>query len=670
MHARALRDNVSLPKAEYGEERVMDNHLVKGITVGALLWVGITRAWAGLGDIDTHFGNEGRIEGWGIALAVLPDDRLVIGQGANDGFHVARFDANGKVDPTFGDGGASLIPLPARIRGTFAAFSVAHTPDGGLLFAGILQDAGPQEVLEAVLRLDRDGHLVTSFGGQGDGLYHVNSGHDYGEGWIPTTLMAMTVDASGRALVAERSWPALSFSCAAPTTITRLTPSGTPDSAFGTNGRARVPGVDLCGGAALFGARNDGSIVIGARGAIVGLDATGALDWTFGVGGYVSHGLPNDWGRGVLLPDGGVLILERDSITLTEAVLTKFDRSGRLDSTFGAGNGSVRIDLGPVFFGISGARYVVHDFLLMPDAVHVYLKLEVLHPDGTTACAGGIARVSFDGTPDLSFGRQGLACLDYGAFPFSVLASQRNGSPLLRLNGYQTGGVYRLLVDATASPGMLTMVRNGSHVEVGEAEGTITVPVVRTAGHDGAVSLSFSTGPRHWDDDLFLGGGDDPAQCNATPGSDFHAASGRLDWADGDVVEREITVTILDDEVEEPCERFRIGISNPQGGALTLESDGFPDYQASVDVWIIDDEAATLPTPTPPTSTPPRVPVSADGSGGGGSMSWATLLVLSGLLFARRRRELAHPHVVEHPLARSLTGQRIVRFRRPSRNGR
>jgi uncharacterized delta-60 repeat protein len=547
-----------------------------------------------------------------------------------NGGRVARFDATGKVDPTFGNGGEALIPLPSATP-RFDASIAAGTPDGGLLFAGLLWDAGQTQISEAVLRLDRDGHIVKSFGGRGDGIYRLTDAtfRDLYP-WIPTTLAAFAVDASGRALLARRSWTA-DGRCNGPTSVVRLTPNGTPDVEFGANGRAAVPGVDLCGGGVLFGARNDGSIVVGARGAIVGLDVSGALDPTFGEAGHVSREL----GRGFLLPDGGILIVEADSsTTASNAVLTKFDRGGKLDSTFGAGTGSVRLDLGGTFFGISGSRQSIHDFVVAPDATHVYLKLSVLHADGTSACAGGIAKVSLDGTPDFSFGRQGLACLDYGVFWFNLLASQRNGSPLFQHEGSQIGGVYRLLADATPSPGMLTMVLNEPRVNVGEADGTMTVPVMRTAGHDGAVSVSFSTGPRHTDD---IDAG--PAHYNATPSTDFHAAAGRLDWADGDEAEREITVTILDDQVDESVERFSIGISNPQGGALAPETDVFPDYEGSVDVGIIDDDEAAQPINPLPTNSP----TSASGSGGGGALSWATLLVVSGLLLGRQRRRRAQP---------------------------
>src|SRR5262245_25300203 len=283
--------------------RVMARHFKIFGTIGALLLLGATRGWAGPGDIDANFGNGGRMDSWGQALVVLPDDRLVT---IDDGGSVARFNADGSVDRTFGTGGRVTIPLPSTTPG-FDPCCATSTSDGGLLLAGLVRDAGLTELFEAVLRLDRDGQLVKSFGGRGDGIYRVSDAPLRADGWIPTTLMGFAVDSAGRSVLARLSWTA-DGRCNGPTSVVRLTPSGTPDAAFGTNGRADVP-VDLCGGTALFGARNDGSIVVGARGAIVGLDANGALDAAFGDGGHVS----SDLGRGVLLPDGSILLVEADS---------------------------------------------------------------------------------------------------------------------------------------------------------------------------------------------------------------------------------------------------------------------------------------------------------------------------------------------------------------------
>jgi uncharacterized delta-60 repeat protein len=600
------------------------------IAISALLLVDAARVWAGPGDIDAAFGTSGRLELMTEVSLVLPDDRLMVAYNAGN-LIVARLDENGQVDPSYGEGGPTLpnggetrVPLPGAWP-RFYPYYASATPDGGIVFAGPLRDFELDVFVEAVLRLDRDGHLVTSFGGRGDGYFRLTDAPVDSLGLLPTRLMAIAVDPNGRVLLALRSWTA-DGRCNGPTRIMRLTSSGRPDAAFGTNGRAEVPGVDLCDGAALFGARNDGSIVVGAHGAIVGLDATGALDAAFGVGGHVSRELS----RGFLLPDGGVLIAHADSsTTASNATFTKLDRGGQLDSTFGAGTGSAQLDFGANFFGISGSHQLVHDFVLTPDAAHMYLKLSVQHLDGTIACVGGIARLFLDGTPDNSFGRHGLTCLDYGAFGFSLVAAQRNGSPLFGT----TSALYRLLTDATPSPGIFTVIRNG-RLDFGEGVGTVTVPLaVRTAGRDGAVSVSFSSGPRHLNDD---DGSGPPSASDAAPGSDFEVAPGRLDWADGDESEREVTVTILDDDVgESGNERFSIGIFEPQGGALTPR-----EYVASVDVGIIDDdEAVAGPTNPPPTNPPPTSPGS---SSGGGSLSWTTLFVVAALSLARERRRRRH----------------------------
>jgi hypothetical protein len=298
----------------------------------------------------------------------------------------------------------------------------------------------------------------------------------------------------------------------------------------------------------------------------------------------------------------------------------------------------VQLDFGAAFFGLSDSRQSVEDVMFAPDAEHIYLKLEVSHPDGSTACASGIARVSFEGTPDLSFGKNGLTCLDYGAFPFFLAASQRNGGALF---GQWLGSLslYRLLVDATKSPGLLTL-RSAPSAGVRETDGSLTIPVVRTAGRDGAVSVSFSTGPALPDPDTGDGPDYTPTY-EATEGSDFLAASGQLDWADGDEAERKITVTILDDEVDDDNEQFSIKISDPQGSAL---SDGQP-----IGVGILDDDAPPPADPTPTDPPPTDRPVSGGSGGGGGASSWATLLLLSGLVLVAQRRQPSGRRTSRYP---------------------
>ena len=71
-------------------------------------------------------------------------------------------------------------------------------------------------------------------------------------------------------------------------------------------------------------------------------------------------------------------------------------------------------------------------------------------------------------------------------------------------------------------------------------------------------------------------------------GSDYTAASGTLNWADGDSTDRTINVAILQDGDLESPEQFTLSLDNPGGGA-TL---GLP---STTTVTIFDDETDQAP---------------------------------------------------------------------------
>ena len=73
------------------------------------------------GTIDTTFGNGGRLairvvgEYFGISdLVAMPDGRLVVAAGTNDGALFLRFGTDGTIDTTFGADGMALSPRPWR----------------------------------------------------------------------------------------------------------------------------------------------------------------------------------------------------------------------------------------------------------------------------------------------------------------------------------------------------------------------------------------------------------------------------------------------------------------------------------------------------------------------------------------------------------------------------
>lgn len=148
-------------------------------------------------------------------LLLLSDGRVLVAAVVDGGLVLARFLADGRADPSFGDGG--------RLRtyvGPGAGFSVTRmvsTRDGGLLFAANV--AGQP----ALLRASGDGLLDTRFG---DGGVVIDEGPDAP---LPIGLAEGT---SGRIVTAGvRSDVA---------TLARHLPDGARDTSFGENGLVRI----------------------------------------------------------------------------------------------------------------------------------------------------------------------------------------------------------------------------------------------------------------------------------------------------------------------------------------------------------------------------------------------------------------------------------------------
>jgi uncharacterized delta-60 repeat protein/MYXO-CTERM domain-containing protein len=571
----------------------MASRITQIASLPVLLFLSTAAAWAGRGDIDPNYGEGGRVSAANAVLLALPGDQLVIGEATDEGFRVRMVDAAGQNVPTFGESGVVLIS--AR---PFHSDYAALAPNGDIIFMGSGNDS-----VRTLLRLDQDGQPVTSFGSSGDGF-------------VETALAAtvMAIDPDGKIVLAEGSWePGYDDVCWSLTRLQRLLADGEPDTGFGGGAIIEIPDLDICSGASVFGARADGGVIVGDGRNIVAVDAAGDIDPAFGVDGRLTV-TELASARGVLLPDGGLLLFgsSDEAASSNDTVLLKFDRNGQPDPDFGAGAGSVTVDLGAVLVGMPSSREYVGQLALDPDGEHIVAQLGISHVDGSPACGDGIARLSLDGVPDASFGRNGLTCLNAHSV---LIVVQGNGAPLFRA-GYSSDSIFRLLPDNSPSPGLLTAMV--THVDVGESAGTASVVIERVAGRDGAASVIFATFDYRG---LYrCGYRSSCAADEATAGGDYTATSGRLDWASGDDGQRTVTVRIVDDGIVESLETFGFVFSEPGGGV--------PLLVAKLSVFYIHDNDTASSSPPPPPD-----------EGGGGSVSWATALALLTLLLMRRRRD-------------------------------
>jgi uncharacterized delta-60 repeat protein len=283
------------------------------------------------GTPDTSFGSNGMIVGTAgvneAYYAVLMQDAghvLVAGTSGGD-FVLARYNASGKLDSAFANGGRILTDFGTS---SDTARGLALTA-GGMIVAG-----GDSSGNLAFARFDASGNLDPNFAQNGRQLYGLGDGTNNGVG-------AIAVDGEGRVVAAGAE--------GANVVVVRLTPAGEADGTFGTGGLVTVPGLvartDLGGpdrseGLAI---QPDGQILIANRTAtgkfgIVRLNTTGSLDTTFGINGLVSASFGgDDDADSILLQSSGAIVVIGTSLQADgpDAAVGVFDASGAPMTGFG-----------------------------------------------------------------------------------------------------------------------------------------------------------------------------------------------------------------------------------------------------------------------------------------------------------------------------------------------
>ncbi len=131
-------------------------------------------------------------------------------------------------------------------------------------------------------------------------------------------------------------------------------------------------------------------------------------------------------------------------------------------------------------------------------------------------------------------------------------------------SGVEANSIVASIAD-NDDPGTLTLASVSE--SVGESDGTIVLTVSRAGGSKGLASVSYTT-----------------TDGTAAAGSDFTGKTGTLNWGDGDVTDKTITIDITSDLEPENDKDFTVTISDAIGAFL-----GSP---ATTTVTILDDDDA------------------------------------------------------------------------------
>ncbi|AFK57505.1 Putative Ig domain family (plasmid) [Tistrella mobilis KA081020-065] len=328
---------------------------------------------------------------------------------------VARYDADGKLDTSFGTNG--VVTLDGG--GTFTPVTALLQSNGKLLISGTVSPSGGTTAA-VLISLNDDGSMDEGFGTSGVVLFN--------DAGVEFSLFKVTVDDTGRILVAG-----MNFTGAAGTTdglLYRLLADGSIDAAF--NGGAPVA-IDLGGNETLLSVavQDDGKIVVaGANddGAILQrYNADGTLDTGFGGSGTVTIDDPDIFESSmIVLPQsaGGMVVvnIHTDADTgLPVTTLVRLTDDGSVDGSFGSG-GSL------VFTG-----NLTTDATLLADGSMVFVGTHMTIDGGIPSATASIIKIGADGQLDTSFGTNGEVTFgdDLRSFTISSLTIDDNGDLLL-----------------------------------------------------------------------------------------------------------------------------------------------------------------------------------------------------------------------------------------------
>jgi uncharacterized delta-60 repeat protein len=249
------------------------------------------------GSLDSTFGDGGKVTtdfgngAWARAALVQADGKVVVaGSRALEGFALARYERDGKLDPTFGLGGKVTTDFDSA---SFEfALAALLQPDGKILAVGRAGDDF------GLARYNPDGTLDPTFGTSGKVTTHFGG---------TEVAWATALQPDGKIVVTG-----VTSSGDGDFAVARYNPDGGLDATFGVAGRATTNfgAFDLASAVVL---EPDGRIVaIGTSGssqcALARYGRDGSLDSTFGSGGKVISPSMGTAYAAVRQPDGKIIV--------------------------------------------------------------------------------------------------------------------------------------------------------------------------------------------------------------------------------------------------------------------------------------------------------------------------------------------------------------------------
>jgi uncharacterized delta-60 repeat protein len=367
-----------------------------------------TAAFGDPGTFDTAFGVARQADG---KLVMAGNSGGGFSFGSGGSFALARFDANGGIDATFGGDGLVTTDFVATAGKADEARAVLVQPDGKIVAAGIA-DLGTLSTVGdfAVARYNVDGTLDNTF--SDDGMVTTNIGHD--------NIWGAALQDDGKIVVVGNSSGDFG--------IVRFNTNGTLDTTFSGDGKlAAVVGAGISDEAHAVTVQPDDKILVAGTAeattfnpdfAVARFNSDGTFDTSFGGGDGIAtvelrtHPTFDDDEADALLlqPDGKIVLAGHATVSLPGGgaggvfALARFNADGTLDTSFSDDGKVVTPSISP-----NGSTSFIHALGLQPGGKIVAAGTAANFDPGTGFFHRdfALARYNADGSLDTSFDGDG-----------------------------------------------------------------------------------------------------------------------------------------------------------------------------------------------------------------------------------------------------------------------
>lgn len=269
------------------------------------------------GSLDSSFGSGGKVDAdlfaddQASAIGLHQDGKIVaVGQtfsNGNNGLAMAQYNPDGSLDSGFGVGGRVFVNNTISGFGGLRLAS-AFQPDNKIILGGFKPSISTDF---AVLRLNADGSIDTSFGTNGEVATDFSTGND--------SLFGMALQTDGKIVAVGRT----DQSFIARSALARYSSDGSLDTSFGVGGKVVSPSPNNFDELRAVLIQGDGKILTGGStnaGLLVArYNSDGTFDQTFGSGGRAVIAV------GDLVPTVKSLAIQSDGKIIAAGLVFNFD---------------------------------------------------------------------------------------------------------------------------------------------------------------------------------------------------------------------------------------------------------------------------------------------------------------------------------------------------------